>query len=183
MENALTRADTVLAEGRARVRELRSSGETADLAQSLGDAASNITGGETPVFHLTVEGAQPALNVLMRDELQKIFEEALRNAVAHARATRIDVVLTYGRYTLCLSVRDDGVGMAHAKMTDSRSGHFGLVGMRERVKRIGGDLAIASREGGGTEVVVSVPSQLAYKGRRRLWPYILRGAASTEGLA
>jgi signal transduction histidine kinase/ligand-binding sensor domain-containing protein len=178
MEDALSRADAVLAEGRARVRELRSSSDTADLAQSLANAAVDIISGKAPVFHLTVEGAQPALNAMVGEETQKIFEEALRNVVKHASAKRVDAVLAYGRQALRLSVRDDGIGMPHSQPPQSQIGHFGLVGMRERAEGIGGRLEIASREGGGTEVIVSVPSQVAYKGRR-LWPHVLRAAGST----
>ena len=181
IEDALTRADGVLAEGRARVRELRSSSETGDLAQSLAEAASNIIGGDTPNFHLTVEGEQRILNTMAGEEVLRTFEEAIRNVVQHANAKNIDALLTYGRKALLLSVRDDGAGMAASKLSDrDPSGHFGLVGMRERAERIGGRLEVTSREGGGTEVILSAPAQMAYK-RRRLWPLDFRSAVQSAG--
>ena len=168
IEEALNRADAVLAEGRARVRELRSGAASDDLAQSLADAASNIIVGDTPRFDLTVEGAQRPLNALVAEEAPRIFEEAIRNVVEHADAKRIDALLTFGRRGLRLSVRDDGVGMAQSiLMAGERDGHFGLIGMRERATRIGGRLDVTSRQGGGTEVVLFAPARAAFKGRTR----------------
>jgi signal transduction histidine kinase len=168
MEDALNRADAVLAEGRARVRELRSGAASDDLAQSLAEAASNIIVGDTPRFDLTVEGAQRPLSALVAEEAPRIFEEAVRNVVEHADARRIEATLTFGRRGLSLSVRDGGVGMAKSILVaGERDGHFGLIGMRERARRIGGRLDVTSREGGGTEVVLFVPARAAYKARAR----------------
>jgi signal transduction histidine kinase/ligand-binding sensor domain-containing protein len=167
IEDALNRADAVLAEGRARVRELRSGAAVDDLAQSLADAASDIIGGDTPRFHLTIEGEQRALNPLVGEEVLRIFEEAVRNVVKHARAKRIEALLAYDRGALRLSVRDDGAGM-DAAATSRGGGHFGLIGMRERAERIGGQFEVTSREGAGTEVALSAPAHAAYKARRLL---------------
>ena len=86
IEDALTRADAVLAEGRARVRDLRSVAPSGDFARSLAEAASNILDGDMPRFRLTVEGKPCALNALVGEEVQRIFEEAIRNVLKHANA-------------------------------------------------------------------------------------------------
>jgi signal transduction histidine kinase/ligand-binding sensor domain-containing protein len=180
IDGALNRADAVLAEGRARVRELRSIPSTADLTQSLSEAASVIISGATPCFHLTVVGEQRVLNVLVGDEVLRIFEEAVQNVVTHAKAKNIDALLAYGRRSLRLSVRDDGAGMAKSNVSNGDGiGHFGIVGMRERAERISGRLEIASREGEGTEVAVLVPAHIAYK-RRLLWPFGRWSAETTR---
>jgi signal transduction histidine kinase len=183
IEDALNRADAVMAEGRARVCELRSHMSTGDLAGSLAEDASRIIAGDTPRFHLIVEGDQRALDALVGDEVLRIFEEAIRNVVKHANAKRIDANLTYGRQSLRLSVRDDGIGAVSSKLTSNNgNGHFGLVGMRERAERIGASLRISSREGRGTEVVMTAPAHIAYK-RRRLWPLDRRSLSAIEGTA
>lgn len=180
IEAALDRADAVLAEGRARVRDLRSSTATGDVAQSLAEAASNIIGGDAPLFCLTVEGEQRALNALVGEEVLRVFEEAVRNVLKHAKAKKIDALLTFAAHALRLTLRDDGVGMVQSKLTSSDgSGHFGLTGMRERAERIGGQFEITSREGRGTEVVMVVPARLAYKKGRR-WPFRHRSVALAE---
>lgn len=167
MEDALGRADAVLAEGRARVRELRGSGTSGNLTRCLVDAASNIIGTDAPRFDLTIEGTARALNTLVDQEVLRVFEEAVRNVVKHAHANTLDTTLTYGRRSLRLSIRDDGLGMEQGKLAGGdKSSHFGLVGMRERAERIGGQLEITSRERVGTEVVLIVPASAAYDARR-----------------
>lgn len=169
IDDALDQADAVLREGRARVRELRGQPD-GDLGQALLDAASAMIGSEGPCLHLTVEGKQRPLYSIVREEIQRICEEAIRNALRHADASTIEVLLGYGARELRLAVRDDGIGMPEAiLLTGERSGHFGLIGMRERIERIGGRLSVASREGGGTEVAVTLSARAAYK-RQRLLP-------------
>jgi signal transduction histidine kinase len=181
LEDALDRAEAVLAEGRGRVHELRTSTPGDDLAQTLAEAASHIIIGEAPSFHLTVEGAQRPLNALVAEEVLRIFEEAIRNVVAHANARKIEVLLSYARLGLRLAVIDDGVGMARSILTaGQRAGHYGLVGMRERAERAGGRLDVSSREGGGTEVVFSAPARVAYK--ERAWPDTLRSLVQARGM-
>lgn len=181
IKDTLDRADAVLAEGRARVRELRTSSPPGDFAQSLAGVASTIIGGDTPRFHLAVEGEQRALYAMVSEEILRIFEEAVRNVLKHANAKNIDAFLIYGARELRLSVRDNGVGMDQSQLTGS-DGHFGLVGMRERAERIGAHLQIVSREGGGTAVVMYASARVAYKGRR-IWPLWSRSLDLSENIA
>src|SRR4029077_15436909 len=94
----------------------------------------------------------------------------------HARARGVDVAITYGERQLGVEIRDDGVGIAASVLAQgSREGHFGLIGMRERAKRIGGALAIDSGAGKGTDVILTLPARLAYaertQGWRSHWPW------------
>jgi signal transduction histidine kinase/ligand-binding sensor domain-containing protein len=163
IDEALDRADAVLVEGRVRVRELRSDSADRDLAQALLDAAANAVDDDAPQVLLTVEGAQRRLHPIVREEAERIGEEAIRNAVRHARAETIELLLTYGRRELRMTVRDDGVGMPEAVLASGeRVGHFGLVGMRERAERLGGRLAVTSRKDRGTEVALTLPARAAY---------------------
>jgi signal transduction histidine kinase len=76
----------------------------------------------------------------------------------HARATRIDVTLSFTPDRVELSVTDNGRGFDADRPPPPSSGHFGLFGMRERAEKLGGQLTITSRPpAGGTEVRLVVP--------------------------
>ncbi len=73
--------------------------------------------------------------------------------------------------TLCFgcAIRDDGNGIDPEVLGQgSRAGHWGLPGMHERAKRIGGHLNVWSRPGAGTEVELTVPGSIAYETSRSL---------------
>lgn len=84
----------------------------------------------------------------------RIFQEALLNAIRHARATRIVVRVGTRFSRLALYVRDDGIGCPDALMFDEG---LGIVGMRERTRSLGGTLTIRGRHGRGTRVAVHLP--------------------------
>src|SRR6185436_12972740 len=104
-----------------------------------------------------VNGTFRPLARLVEDNLLRIGQEAINNAVKHAHAQRIFVSLVFGARRVQLSIRDDGLGFDYQATGNGRGGHFGLVGMRERAEQIGGSLSIHSSEGSGTEVVADVP--------------------------
>ena len=91
----------------------------------------------------------------------RVAQEALTNVVRHARARQITVELRSEGAAVHLRVRDDGVGFdaAAAPGDGPADRHLGLLGMRERVALAGGEIAITSRLGGGTEIVASFPTQ------------------------
>ncbi len=172
IDEALRRADDVLVEGRDRVRELRTLAGSADLTESWIAVASEFGPEETIDFDLTVEGTPRPLHPLVLEELQRIGEEAIRNAFRHSGAGTIEAMLSYRHNQLRLLVRDDGVGLPPCVASKGeRSGHFGLTGMRERAQRIAATLTIVSREGAGTELLLSIPGGAAYaeQGPRRRW--------------
>jgi signal transduction histidine kinase len=67
---------------------------------------------------------------------------------------------------LRIVVRDDGRGIDAQVLASGVEGHWGLVGMRERAGRIGGQLKVRSRIGAGTEVELSVPARVAFARER-----------------
>lgn len=163
LEQALDRADTVLAEGRSRVRDLRSEAARADLAEAIVEVAGDIDGVDAPAIDVVIEGASKPTNPLVTEELLRIAEEAIRNAVLHARATRISVVLIFNSRYLALVISDDGVGLpAAVRDAGERAGHYGLRGMRERAERIDGRLTLTTKPNKGTEVSVQLPAGAAY---------------------
>jgi PAS domain S-box-containing protein len=84
----------------------------------------------------------------------RIFQEALANVGRHAEASRVEVALARQGRTLLLTVRDDGKGIPPEG--PSRAHSMGLLGMKERARRLGGSLSLSGRAGKGTEVVVTV---------------------------
>ena len=86
----------------------------------------------------------------------RIAQEALRNVSRHARAGHVSVTLDFGESSTTMKIQDDGVGFDAAERAAERvlSGHFGLLGARERAEAVGARLTIASKPGAGTTVLV-----------------------------
>lgn len=153
----------VVDEGRNTLRGLRSSIDTAhDLKSSFSRIPQELGTHEGIDFRVVVEGPSMPLRSIIRDEVYSIGREALVNAFRHSRASSIDVQLEYAANQLRILVRDDGCGIDPKVLQSGRDGHWGLSGMRERAERIGGKFKVLSRAGGGTEVELCVPSEIAF---------------------
>lgn len=102
-----------------------------------------------------MNAAPPDIDPELATVAFRIFQEALTNALRHAEAAEIRVMLETTADSLNLSVADDGVGMVER---DKRSEPaLGLMGMRERAAAMGGEVTIASERGRGTRVDVRLP--------------------------
>lgn len=90
--------------------------------------------------------------------LFRVAQEALTNAWRHARASRVRVTLQSSRDAVEVSVQDDGCGFTVPERLDAlvKQGHFGLMGMRERIESVGGTLHVDSQIGRGTRVEARV---------------------------
>jgi signal transduction histidine kinase len=164
--STIDQAAAAITEGRDAVQGLRASAtETNDLAESirsLGDELGAQAGG-TVAVRMEVLGVSRPLHPIVRDEIFRIASEALRNAFRHSGAEHIEVGLRYDLRQLRLGVRDDGRGIAPGVLNaGGREGHFGLHGMRERAKVIGGKLTVWSARDSGTEIELAVPAAHAY---------------------
>jgi signal transduction histidine kinase/ligand-binding sensor domain-containing protein len=163
MDAALERADEVIVEGRDRVRNLRPPTQTRDLGDALADAAKEVSWSGPAKFRLVAEGRPRRLHPIVFAELIAIGREAIGNAFRHANAETIETSVIYGRRQLRMRIRDDGVGLdPHVRAAEGRDGHYGLAGMRERARKIRGELTLSSRPGVGTDVLVEVPAKIAY---------------------
>jgi len=91
----------------------------------------------------------------------RIAQEALNNAVQHAHAQNISVRVRCTPQELTLSIIDDGVGFHLPQRPDilTQNGHFGLVGMQERVTLLGGTLQIRTAPGEGTQITARLPTR------------------------
>ena len=147
-----------LTEARRSVMDLRASAlEGQDLAAALESGARQWTAGSG--VQVDVQAAAPAdpLPEEMEQHLLRIAQEAVTNVVKHAGASRIAIQLYAEARKLYLRIKDDGRGFVPDSAFSSLAGHFGVLGMRERAERLGGELRLASHPGEGTEVEVKVP--------------------------
>src|SRR5260370_14226135 len=113
-------------------------------------------------FHVVVEGPPRHLHPILRDEIYAIAREAVRNAFRHAQARNIEADITYNGSSFRLRIRDDGNGIDPPIAAEERAGHYGVPGMRERARSIGGKLDVWTGTGAGTEVELSIPGSIAY---------------------
>ena len=149
-------------EGRTALNSLRTPDvEGNDLVEALKRAADDPARPPDMSVFVAVQGDPRDLHPIAYDEIYRIAHEAIRNSYAHSRATRLDISVEYGRHELRLRVADNGGGIDPALAEQRRPGRFGIPGMRERAKRIGGTLAIASSSS-GTAITLSVPSRSAF---------------------
>jgi len=173
LESAMKQAADAITEGRDAVQGLRASTvQTNDLARAvntLGEELANDPASHgSPAFRVTVEGEPRDLHPILRDEIYRIAAEALRNVFHHAEARQLEVEIRYDNQQFRLRVRDDGKGMDAAALSgQGLEGHYGLPGMRERARLIGGKLMVWSEVGAGTEVELTVPASSAYATARR----------------
>jgi PAS domain S-box-containing protein len=93
--------------------------------------------------------AEPAVAVF------RIFQESLTNIARHARAGKVVVEIKSHNDSICLEIRDDGIGISATDL--EKSDAFGLLGMKERALIFGGEVEIAGTPGQGTTVKVRIP--------------------------
>jgi signal transduction histidine kinase len=97
-------------------------------------------------------------SILTRDQsttMFRIFQETLTNVIRHAQATKVEVRLNEQKGSIVLEVSDNGRGITEAEISDPKA--FGLIGMRERVDFIGGEITIGGSPGKGTRIRVILP--------------------------
>lgn len=164
----------VIEEGRNAVRGLRSANtESLDLEQAFSRIRQELAIQEQFGFRVIVEGRPGVLPPVLHDEIYLIGREALVNAFRHSHGKNIEVEVEYAADRLRVLVRDDGCGIDPQVLRSGRDGHWGLTSMRERAERIGARLDVRSSAAAGTEVELSIPSQIAFQiqssNRLRRW--------------
>lgn len=154
-------------EGRTVLNSLRSSTTQGnDLAEALQRATTDGLVPGSMTVNFSVVGNAKEMHPIVRDEVYRIGYEAIRNALVHSAATRMDVQLRYAQ-DLAVRVSDNGIGIEPAVSENGKDGHFGLPGMRERAERIGGKFTLVSSAASGTEVTVVVPGSIVFRKKRK----------------
>jgi signal transduction histidine kinase/ligand-binding sensor domain-containing protein len=151
-------AEHSLTEARRSVMDLRSAAlSNRDLAAALQSGARSWTAGLDVNLEVNVSGGFENLPEDIEHNLLRIAQEAVTNASKHAQASKIEVKLERTDKMVNLRVADNGCGFQTDDAFAGMGGHFGLIGIRERAERIGGDFRLGSQPGAGTEVEVTVP--------------------------
>jgi signal transduction histidine kinase/ligand-binding sensor domain-containing protein len=173
LERTLDHADEVLAEGRARIQNLRVNPVSlSDLPAAFRSIAEEASQGRETIFKTVVEGHVRNLHPLVLEECYSIGREAIINALTHSEGQHVELELTYDSRQFRLRVRDNGQGIDPKILEEGgRPGHWGLQGMRERAQKIGGQLRFWSRPETGTEVELIVPGATAYQSssQKKFW--------------
>jgi signal transduction histidine kinase len=127
-----------------------------DVVTALRDLGRRITSGRVE-FAVHVTGHPRPCDSKVQTEVVRIAQEALMNAVRHARAKQIELNVGFSDRTLQLSISDDGQGFDPSTVQQSHGRHYGLIGMQERAAEIGGRCTIESTPGKGSLVVAEFP--------------------------
>lgn len=169
LEDSLSRAERTLQEGRDKVVALRSESESGnDLAVELAQFGGELGSGSKTTFQFTVEGSPRQIHPVVYEEIQMIAREAIANSFRHASATAIECVIQFAPRHFLFVSRDNGCGIPDRVLTSkSKDGHWGLLGMEERAKKIGGVLRISRGDTGGTEVGLKLRASIAYAANGR----------------
>jgi signal transduction histidine kinase len=143
-----------LEEARRSVSALRAGalgkGTLLDAMEQIGRRLTSDSGVK---LETKLEGQPYSLPEASENNLLRIAQEALTNAVRHAHASTIYVFLAYRTGSVLLEIGDTGQGMSGGEPAG-----FGVDGMRERARQIGGEIKILSDPGRGTRIMVTVPN-------------------------
>jgi len=140
------------------VAELRPSVlEQMSLVDALKWHADEMSKRSALEISVTTRG-DTATHGAVKDHLFRIWQEALKNVIQHAEASRVDVTIEGHGALIEIAIRDDGTGLRAARPAKLR-GH-GLTTIRERAELLGGNATFESQSGQGTTVTVRVPRQM-----------------------
>jgi signal transduction histidine kinase len=143
---------------RRSVWDLRSRAlEQFDLAGALLTSGQQLVDGTNIHFDVAAKGRVRPLPDTVEENLLRIAQEALTNVIKHSKATTATIELDYGPQTVALQIKDNGCGFAQNNAVGPSQGHFGLLGISERAKRLNAELEVSSEPGQGTTVRVRVP--------------------------
>jgi signal transduction histidine kinase len=130
------------------------------LSHSLHQSLTSISS-DALVANFHEEGNHTRLEPSVEITVYRVVQEALNNIRKHAGATKVDLYLSYGDENVIVKIKDNGVGF---NLTDTINnaisvGNLGLLGMKQRVDMLGGDLDIQTRQGKGTTITITLPLQ------------------------
>ena len=123
-----------------------------DLAEAIAIACRQMTAASNIRIEHEIAGEKLRLPEIVEETLLRILQEALTNVAKHSGATRVTVRLVYSADSVSLEIEDNGSGMIADRVAVGGAHGFGLLGMRERAKRLGGRLDVSGAPGAGTTV-------------------------------
>lgn len=185
----LDQADEVLAESRQRVLDLRARQPRSDLRSVIAALAKRQLPAARVRTDIRITGKVVPIEPVVFNGLVDVANECLFNIVRHSQANHVQVDIRYTPSHLELEIADNGMGFDPDSVSDAvAAGHFGLVGMRERITGIGGRFSIDSAPNEGVTVGVRIPSTIAYRTKNDQtspkgggWPWFARQAHEPVG--
>jgi ligand-binding sensor domain-containing protein/signal transduction histidine kinase len=155
LDCARTQLAASIDEARQAVWNLRGQ-ESADFSETLKRLAERLGRSSHVDFRCEVKGDAYRFHATATHEIAMASREAIYNALLHANPTRIHVFARFSEEEFSLTVEDNGSGFESGR-EDSPEGHFGLVGIKERIRRLGGSVRVTSVVAQGTNVSIRVP--------------------------
>ncbi|HUR33822.1 MAG TPA: two-component regulator propeller domain-containing protein [Vicinamibacterales bacterium] len=153
-----TRVEQYIVEARHSISNLRSPMlAQSDLATALKRSGETATRRHGSRFEFSMQGMPRPLDEPLEDQLLRIGQEAVNNAVRHSLASVIRLELRFEPSAVRLRVSDDGKGFDPGGVSGQQNEHWGLAGMRERAANIGAQLRVVSQPGAGTTIEALVP--------------------------
>lgn len=160
LDKVLDYAEQLVASTRDEVVALRRMPSCEELFAELKAAVVATAAGAEVATSFVATGEVRPLQDDAAGEIAYVLREAVCNSARHAQASRIAVALHFGALALEGAVIDDGVGLGQQP---AAAGHWGIIGMRERIHRLGGALDIGPGAQGGVSVRFSIPAARAYR--------------------
>ena len=156
--NIRTRVEQYILEARQTISNLRSPMlEQSDLGTALKRSGESATAPHGIRFEFALQGMPRPLDETLEEQLLRIGQEAVSNAVRHGSASTIHMELCFDHAAVRLRVSDDGCGFDPDQPARRSREHWGIAGMRERAERVGAQLRLVSQPGAGTTVEALVP--------------------------
>ncbi|MBW8864829.1 MAG: hypothetical protein JF609_07885 [Verrucomicrobia bacterium] len=131
--------------------------ERFNLGNALLTSGQQLTDESDMRIEVETSGAADSLSEIAEENLLRIGQEAITNAVKHSGAQTVKIKLELNPRKVVLQIKDDGKGFVPDNCAGPKDGHFGLLGIRERTERLGGQVWIASQPGTGTSIRVEIP--------------------------
>lgn len=125
------------------------------LAAAIEEHSATLLGQRGIAYSFTPPPQEVVLDDQRATAIFRIFQESLTNVVRHAAATSVEIELTLAPDGLDISISDNGNGMDPERIPSFQS--YGILGMQERAKQLGGELSISSTPGHGTTICLHVP--------------------------
>jgi NarL family two-component system sensor histidine kinase YdfH len=151
---AMSRARSTLADARRAIDDLRVEDAVIDVESAVRAEAERFTSATGIPCNLDLE-ITSHIPELIAEHALKIVSEGLTNIARHARADNVNLQIDAHNGTLFMEIKDDGSGFDISQI--GKSGHYGLIGMRERVRLAGGTLDVLSQPGEGTTLKLRFP--------------------------
>jgi signal transduction histidine kinase/streptogramin lyase len=166
LDCARTQLRSTMEEARQAVWGLRSISEsTTDISLLLAKMTEQFSHEFSVPVEFHISGAPYALDQSVVHEVLMVVREALNNSVRHAQPKRVDLAVAFEQSLCRITIRDDGSGFDPAMLSRLPENHYGLIGIKERVDRIGGRFRLCSEVGAGTDLSIEVPRRAGSSNR------------------